>query len=127
MTSQVIDPRGAPRQARCMTPGYAIAHMREVTAGPAIVEYLERIDATLAPFGGRFLVHGATPECREGDWPGSVIVIAFPSLERARAWYDSPAYRAILALRTDHSVSDAILVDGVDAEHLATDVLQVLN
>ncbi len=31
---------------------YAVAHMRRVTMGPAIVEYLERIDATLAPFGG---------------------------------------------------------------------------
>jgi uncharacterized protein (DUF1330 family) len=35
-------------------PAYAVAHMRQVTMGPAIVEYLERIDATLAPFGGRF-------------------------------------------------------------------------
>lgn len=123
MTSQVIDPRGVPREARHMTPGYAIAHMREVTAGPAIVEYLERIDATLAPFGGRFLVHGGTPECHEGSWPGNVIVIVFPSMEAARSWYDSPAYRAILALRTEHSVSDTILVDGVGADHAATDVL----
>ena len=39
-------------------PVYAVAHMRQVTMGPPIVEYLERIDATLAPFGGRFVVHG---------------------------------------------------------------------
>ena len=43
-------------------PAYAVAHMRQATMGPAIVEYLERIDATLAPFGGRFLVHGGAAE-----------------------------------------------------------------
>jgi uncharacterized protein (DUF1330 family) len=39
-------------------PAYAVAHMHEVVMGPDIVEYLQRIDATLAPFGGRFAVHG---------------------------------------------------------------------
>ena len=37
---------------------YAVAHMRQVTMGPPIVEYLQRIDATLAPFDGHFVVHG---------------------------------------------------------------------
>lgn len=37
---------------------YAIATLRNVAMGPAIIEYLERIDATLAPFGGKFVVHG---------------------------------------------------------------------
>ena len=46
---------------------YAIAHMRHVTMGPAVVEYLQRIDATLAPFGGRFIVHGGEVEVLEGD------------------------------------------------------------
>jgi uncharacterized protein (DUF1330 family) len=37
---------------------YAIAHLRNVVMGPDIVAYVEAIDATLAPFAGRFLVHG---------------------------------------------------------------------
>jgi hypothetical protein len=45
-------------------PAYAVAHMRQVTMGPPIVEYLERIDATLAPFNGRFAVHRRHP----GRW-----------------------------------------------------------
>ena len=75
---------------------YAVAHMRRVTMGPAIVEYLERIDATLAPFGGRFIVHGGDFERLEGSWPGNLIVIEFPDRARARAWYDSEAYQAIV-------------------------------
>jgi uncharacterized protein (DUF1330 family) len=70
-------------------PAYAVAHMRRVTMGPAIVEYLERIDATLAPFGGHFTVHGGDFELLEGAWPGNLIVIEFPDREHARAWYNS--------------------------------------
>ena len=45
-------------------PAYGIAHMRQVNVGPQIVEYLQRIDATLKPFGGRFIVHGGEVEVR---------------------------------------------------------------
>ncbi|HET6260019.1 MAG TPA: DUF1330 domain-containing protein [Pseudonocardia sp.] len=102
---------------------YAVAHMREVTVGPAIIEYLQRIDETLEPFGGRFIVHGAEPTVLEGDFPGRLIVIAFPDREQAQGWYDSPAYRAILPLRTENSLAEAVLVDGVGDDHRATDVL----
>jgi uncharacterized protein (DUF1330 family) len=102
-------------------PAYAVAHLRSIAMGPAIVEYLERIDATLAPFGGRFLIHGARAEVLEGAWPGHLVVIAFPDLERARAWYASPPYQAILHLRTENSDSAAFIIDGVSDDHRATD------
>lgn len=105
--------------------GYAVGHLRAVNMGPAIVEYLQRIDATLAPFDGRFIIHGATPKVMEGSWPGHLIVIEFPSVERASAWYASPAYHAILSLRSQNSDGDIILVEGVDDSHRATDVLEV--
>jgi uncharacterized protein (DUF1330 family) len=102
---------------------YAIAHLREVEFGAGIVEYLRRIDATLEPFGGRFVVHGAQPEVVEGPFPGHLVVIGFPDRERARAWYDSPAYREILPLRTANSDGAAVIVDGVGPGHRATDLL----
>jgi uncharacterized protein (DUF1330 family) len=102
---------------------YAIAHMRQVTMGPAIVEYLQRIDATLAPFGGRFIVHGSEAEVLEGSWPGFPIVIEFPDGGQADGWYRSEAYQQIARLRTDNSDSDVIVVDGCGPEHRATDVL----
>lgn len=103
---------------------YAVAHLTDIDLGPDIVEYLERIDATLAPFEGRFLVHGDPPEALEGDWEGALIVIGFPTRRQARGWYDSPAYRAILPLRTRNARGIAILVDGVEADHVATDALR---
>ena len=101
-----------------------VAHLRNVSLGPEIIEYLERIDATLAPFGGRFVVHGGEKSVLEGTWPGDLIVIGFPDRERARAWYASPAYRKILPLRLGNSEGDVILVDGVPEDHRATDVLK---
>jgi uncharacterized protein (DUF1330 family) len=95
------------------TKAYAIAYLREVELGAEIAEYLERIDETLAPYGGRFLVHGGELTPAEGEWDGAIVIIGFPSQEAAREWYDSPAYRAILPLRTEHSRSIAAIVAGV--------------
>ncbi len=102
---------------------YGVARLHDVRLGPDIVAYLERIDATLAPFGGHFLIHGGVPTVLEGSWSGDLIVIAFPDLEQAKAWYGSPAYQAILPLRTQNSVSDVILINGAGPMHRATDVL----
>ncbi|WP_445182768.1 DUF1330 domain-containing protein [Pseudonocardia sp. Cha107L01] len=102
---------------------YAIANLRDVNLGAGIVEYLERIDATLAPYQGHFIVHGDEPERMDGHWVGTPVVIAFPSVEHAQNWYASPSYQAILPLRTENSTSDTIIVGGVGPEHKATDVL----
>lgn len=64
---------------------YAIGLLEDLQFGPDIVSYLQRIDATLAPYGGEFLVHGTRPELREGSFGGDCVVIAFPSMDQARA------------------------------------------
>ncbi|WP_327364075.1 DUF1330 domain-containing protein [Streptomyces sp. NBC_01296] len=94
-------------------PAYGFAHLRSRRNHSDVIEYLERIQATLDPFAGRFVIHGPPAEVVEGTWPGSIVLIEFPSLAEARAWYDSPAYRAILRLRTDHVEGDLLLIEGV--------------
>ncbi|WNJ91203.1 DUF1330 domain-containing protein [Bosea sp. 685] len=106
---------------------YAIAHLQDVDLGPEILSYISAIDATLIPFGGRFLVHGATPEVVEGPWPGDLVMIAFPDMEAVRGWYASPAYQEILPLRTRNSTSVTMLVDGVPEGYKATQVLAKLG
>ena len=102
---------------------YAIAHIQSIMVGPPVIEYLERIDATLTPFRGRFLVHGDAADVREGDFIGDLVVIEFPDRDAAVGWYESAAYRDIRPLRTDHSGGWVILIDGVPDTHRATDVL----
>lgn len=106
---------------------YAVGHLRQVDLGPEIVAYLEGIDATLEPFGGYFIIHGGAPERLEGDWRGDLIVIAFPDMATARAWYASPAYQAILRFRADHVAGEIFLIEGVPREHKATEVLPALH
>lgn len=104
-------------------PAYALAYLRDVHFGEDIVEYLQRIDATLAPYGGRFLVHGGEVTGIEGDWDGDVVIISFPDRAAASAWYESAEYRAILPLRTANSRSMAAIVDGVPTGYRAVDGL----
>jgi len=106
---------------------YAIAHLRDVDLNAEIVDYIKRIDETLVPFGGRFLIHGVTPEVMEGPWDGDLVVIAFPDRDAAHAWYASPGYQAILPLRTQNSRSAAIILDGVPDGYKAADFLAKLG
>jgi len=110
-----------------MPTAYAVAHLRTPIINDDIIEYLERIQATLDPFGGRFTVHVPTLEVREGTWPGTLVIITFPSIEDARAWYDSPAYREILHLRTDHIEGDTLLVEGVPDDYDVHHTAEVLR
>lgn len=126
MTSEVIVWIQSVPEAGVMgqkTKAYAIAYLRNVRMGAEIVEYLERIDETLAPYDGHFIVHGATPERIEGEWEGAPIVIEFPDYDHLRDWYESAEYREILPLRTENSDGVVIFVEGVDRTHKATDVL----
>ncbi|MEU3143773.1 MULTISPECIES: DUF1330 domain-containing protein [unclassified Streptomyces] len=94
-------------------PAYAIAHLREAAPHPEIAEYIERLPATFEPHGGRYLVHATQHEVKEGSWPGHVVMIGFPGIVEARAWWCSPAYREIAPLRSRHIEGDIILVEGV--------------
>ncbi|MFJ8664786.1 DUF1330 domain-containing protein [Streptomyces sp. NPDC093600] len=98
---------------------YAIGNLRP---GPVpadeVLTYIERIQATLDPFGGRFLVHGAPRrEVREGAWPCALVIIGFPSFDQARDWYDSAAYQELIPLRTRHMDGDILLIDGVGPDY----------
>ncbi|MGW6834910.1 DUF1330 domain-containing protein [Streptomyces sp. NPDC054949] len=100
-----------------MVPAYGFAHLRSRRNHSDVIEYLERIQDTLDPYAGRFVIHGPPAEVVEGTWPGSMVLIEFPSLDDARAWYDSPAYRSILRLRTDHIEGDLLLIEGVGPDY----------
>jgi uncharacterized protein (DUF1330 family) len=107
-------------------PAYAIAQLNDVQLGPDIADYLLDIDASLEPFGGRFLIHGAEPVVVEPGWTGHIVVIAFPDMEKARGWYESAAYQAILPLRTKNSNFTAFLIEGTKDGYQAKDLVTQL-
>ena len=80
---------------------------------PESLDYLERVEATFTPYGGKWLVLDAQVEVLEGAWPGSAVLMEFPDMDTAKRWYYSDEYQEILGLRTDNAISDVILVDAV--------------
>lgn len=93
---------------------YLINHLRLPGGKPSPegLDYLEQVERTAKPYGARWLAQGDV-NVVEGAWPGSVVLMEFPSLAEARNWYNSAEYQKILHLRVDHAISDLILVEGV--------------
>lgn len=92
---------------------YVINDM-EVTDPVTFDRYRQLSPATVALYGGRFLVRGGHVEPQEGDWsPRRLVVLEFPSVERAKGWIDSPEYAPARRLRQMSAVSNLVIVDGV--------------
>ena len=96
-------------------PAYLFANI-EVTDPALYEEYRKGVPATIAQYGGRYVARGGAAEGLEGGYaPKRVVLLEFPSLERAKAWWDSPEYRPLRAIRQRASRGDLILVDGLSA------------
>ena len=94
---------------------YFMFDVREIKDAERTSQYRNQVFATVERFGGRYLALGGPFEVIEGDWrPGIPVIIEFPSIERARAWYESDVYRPLLALREEDTDSFAILIEGFE-------------
>jgi uncharacterized protein (DUF1330 family) len=77
-------------------------------------DYKKLSPGSLQPFEGKFIVRGGMTETLEGDWqPGRIVVLEFPSLERAKAWWSSPGYAPAKAIRQSASNTRMIVVEGI--------------
>jgi uncharacterized protein (DUF1330 family) len=77
-------------------------------------EYRQLSGASVAQYGGQFIVRGGAVEVAEGDWqPGRFVVIQFPSMEQAKTWYNSPEYTAAREIRQRYSTGKLLFVEGV--------------
>lgn len=94
-------------------PAYVIVDVT-VTNPERYPEYTRLVPATIEQYGGRFIVRGGAVEGLEGDWrPQRLVVIEFPSLEQAKAWYHSPEYAPARELRWQYSDARFLIVEGV--------------
>jgi uncharacterized protein (DUF1330 family) len=76
-------------------------------------EYRKQVPATVEKYRGRFLARGGAHEALEGDWrPHRVVVLEFPDMAAARAWYNSPEYGPLLKMRLSAATGSVILVEG---------------
>ena len=92
---------------------YVIAEV-DVTDSAGYDAYRALVPATVAAYGGKFVVRGGACETLEGSWrPQRVVVLEFPSVARAKEWWSSPEYREAKALRQRTARTEMIVVEGV--------------
>ena len=76
--------------------------------------YKTMVPPTFEKYGGRFLVRGGKTHAMEGDWaPSRFVLVEFPSVEQAKAWWGSPDYAEAKALRQATSDSQLIIAEGI--------------
>ena len=93
-------------------PAYVIAEV-EVTDPVAYEPYRPLAAASIARFGGRFIVRGGEAGLLQGAPPPQrVVVIEFPDAATARRWYESEEYQSALKIRQSASRGRLILVEG---------------
>ena len=94
-------------------PAYVIAHI-DVTDPVNYEEYKKMSPSSIAQYGGRFLARGPQPEVLEGDWqPKRLVIVEFPSVERAREWWASPEYAPARARRQATSTGSLVILEGL--------------
>jgi uncharacterized protein (DUF1330 family) len=80
----------------------------------AYEKYKQLTPASIAAFGGRFVVRGGATEIVEGDWkPGRLVVLEFDDMETARKWWSSESYEVAKKIRQSAASTNMIFVEGV--------------
>lgn len=86
----------------------------EVTDPAGYEEYRKLAAPAVTAFEGRFLVRGGATATLEGDWrPKRIVLLEFPTVEHAHAWWSSDAYREARKIRQRTAVTDMIVAEGV--------------
>jgi uncharacterized protein (DUF1330 family) len=76
--------------------------------------YRASVLPTITAYGGRFIARGGTTEVLEGPWqPRRVVIVEFPTIERAKAWWSSPEYSEARAIRQATSEGTLIVTEGI--------------
>ena len=77
-------------------------------------EYRRLATPTVPAYGGRYVARGGAVDVKEGTWsPSRLVILEFPTLERAQAWWASPEYAPAKAVRQSCADTQLIITDGV--------------
>ncbi len=78
-------------------------------------DYKRMVPVSLTAYGGRFIVRGGVVETLEGEWrPQRFVILEFPSVERAKAWWEATEYAEAKKLRQATARTKMIVVEGVE-------------
>ena len=96
--------------------GYVIANI-DVKKPEAYKEYVSKVKTIVEKFGGEYLVRAGEDKVIDGVWKYSrTVVIKFPTYEKALEWYNSEEYKPVKPIRLENTVTNAIIIKGVEDE-----------
>jgi uncharacterized protein (DUF1330 family) len=87
----------------------------EVTDPVGYEEYKQQAAATVHKYGGKYIVRGGKTEVLEGGWkPKRIVVLEFPTIERAKEWLNCPEYAEPRNLRHKTAKTNMLVIEGFD-------------
>ena len=93
--------------------GYILVNVK-VTDAARYETYKQLAQRAVERYGGRYLVRVGETATLEGGWqPDRIVVLEFPTLERAKEFYRSPEYAAARHSRSECAEMKMIAVAGV--------------
>ena len=93
-------------------PAFIFASITSVNDPARFGQYQGEAGATVAQYGGKLLAGGNKIEIADGNWnPVGVVCIEFESLAKAKEWYNSSEYQAVIAGRTESTDGGVVFVD----------------
>ena len=93
-------------------PAFVFANIQSVSNPARFAEYQGLAGTTVALYGGKVLGGGSKIEIADGDWsPMAVVALEFESLAKAKEWYNSKEYQAVIVGRLESTVGGLVFVD----------------
>jgi len=93
-------------------PAYVIVES-DIHNPVAYEDYKKLTPGSIAAYNGKFIVRGGKTESLEGDWnPPRIVVLEFPSVERAKEWWASQEYAPAKKIRQSASTTKMLVVEG---------------
>lgn len=92
---------------------YILAQV-EVKNPEGYEDYKAQAPAAIEKYGGKYLTRGGKVEALEGEGPGHrIVLLEFPDMEAAKAFYNSPEYQAAAKIRQANSEGRFWLLEGL--------------
>ena len=96
-----------------MSSGYVIAQLK-ITNSENYKEYVSKVTEVVKKFGGEYIVRNGEYKVVEGEdkFP-RIVIIKFPSYEKALEWYNSDEYKPVKEIRLNNAEGINIIVKGI--------------
>jgi len=97
-----------------MPKGYWVTIYRSISDPAKLTKYAELAPKATEPFGCKYIARATAAQAYEAGLKERIVISEFPSVEQAKAAYNSPAYQEALKALGDGAVRDLRIVEGLE-------------